>query len=143
MIIDGKRAADTATTTVLAYYHAFNRGDWDAMAALVDDEVAHDVNQGERQVGKARFREFLGRMAQTRREELRHIIVMATYDGSRVAAEFAVQGTYLAAEAGQPDAHGQAYKLAGGTFFELARGRITRVTTYYNLSDWRRQVESQ
>ena len=143
MIIDGKRAADHATTTVLAYYQAYNRGDWDAMAALVDDEVAHDVNQGERQVGKARFREFLGKVAQSRREELRHIIVMATYDGSRVAAEFAVHGTYLEAEPGQPAAHGQTYALAGGTFFELVRGRITRVTPYYNLSDWRRQVESQ
>ena len=143
MIIDGKRAADTATTTVLAYYHAFNRGDWDAMAALVSDDVAHDVNQGERQVGRARFREFLDHMAQCYREELRHIVVMTTYDGTRVAAEFHVHGKYLAADDGQPPAHGQSYELPGGTFFELANGRITRVTTYYNLSDWRRQVESK
>ena len=28
----------------------------------------------------------------------------------------------------------------GGAFFEIARGRITRVTNYYNLQDWLRQV---
>ena len=142
MIIDGKRAADHATTTVLAYYQAYNRGGWDAMCTLVADDVAHDVNQGDRQTGREALREFLRYAATCQREELRQIIVMATYDGSRVAAEFEVRGTYLAADEGKPPAHGQSYALPGGAFFEVARGRITRVTTYYNLSDWRRQVES-
>ncbi len=142
MIIDGKRAADHATTTVLAYYHAFNRGDWDAMAALLTDDVAHDVNQGAREVGRARFREFLAHMAQHYRESLRDIVVMATFDGSRVAAEFVVEGDYLASDTGLPPARGQHYDLPGGAFFEIRDGKIARVTTYYNLSDWRRQVES-
>jgi hypothetical protein len=30
--------------------------------------------------------------------------------------------------------------LPAGAFFELADGRITRVTTYYNLADWTTQV---
>ena len=142
MIIDGKRAADHATTIVLAYYQAFNRGDWNAMCSLVAEDVAHDVNQGERQTGRESLRAFLKHAATCQREELRHIIVMATYDGSRVAAEFEVRGTYLAADQGDPPAHGQSYALPGGAFFELARGRIVRITTYYNLSEWRRQVES-
>ena len=143
MIIDGKRAADHATTTVLAYYHAFNRGDWAAMVALCGEDVVHDVNQGAREVGRDALREFLDDMARCYKEELRHIIVMATYDGSRVAAEFQVLGKYLATAEGLPDAHGQTYDLPGGAFFELKGGKISRITTYYNLTDWRRQVESK
>ena len=142
MIIDGKRAADHATTTVLAYYHAFNRADWDTMCALCNEDVVHDVNQGPREIGRDKLRAFLAHMAQCYREELRHIIVMATYDGSRVAAEFQVLGTYIATDEGLPPAHGQGYDLPGGAFFELSKGKISRITTYYNLTDWRRQVEA-
>jgi steroid delta-isomerase-like uncharacterized protein len=143
MIIDGKRAADHATTTVLAYYHAFNRGDWNAMCQLCTEDVVHDVNQGGREIGRDKLRAFLDDMARCYQEELRHIIVMATYDGSRVAAEFQVLGKYLETAEGLPAARGQSYELPGGAFFALEKGRISRITTYYNLSDWRRQVESK
>jgi ketosteroid isomerase-like protein len=33
------------------YYDAFNRADWSAMLALLDENVAHDVNQGGRERG--------------------------------------------------------------------------------------------
>jgi steroid delta-isomerase-like uncharacterized protein len=48
---------------ITAYYAAFNRGDWDGMCALLSDDVAHDLNQGERQLGRDAFRRFLDRMA--------------------------------------------------------------------------------
>ena len=45
-----------------AYYAAFNAMDVEAILACLDDDVAHDINQGDREVGKAAFRAFLGRM---------------------------------------------------------------------------------
>jgi steroid delta-isomerase-like uncharacterized protein len=39
-------------------------------------------------------------------------------------------------------AQGQAYSLPVGAFFEVADGRITRVTNYYNVKDWVSQVGS-
>jgi len=51
-----------------------------------------------------------------------------------------VNGTYLNTDAGLPEANGQTYKLPGGSFFDVQAGQITRVTTYYNLADWLRQV---
>ena len=39
MKIDGTRAHDRATELVLAYYAAFNRGDWAGMQALLADDV--------------------------------------------------------------------------------------------------------
>ncbi|MGE0240292.1 MAG: isopropylmalate/homocitrate/citramalate synthase, partial [Parvibaculaceae bacterium] len=41
---------------------------------------------------------------------------------------------------GLPKAKGQGYKLRVGAFFEIRNGKITRVSTHYNLKDWTRQV---
>ena len=49
-------------------------------------------------------------------------------------------GTYLATDDGLPAATGQTYRLPAGAFFTLRDGRIGRVTMYYNLTDWLRQV---
>jgi steroid delta-isomerase-like uncharacterized protein len=57
-----------------------------------------------------------------------------------VAAEYVVEGTYLATDEGLPPAQGQTYTLPGGAFFGLTAGKITRVTNYYNLQDWLAQV---
>ena len=67
---------------------------------------------------------------------------MATPDGTRAAAEFTVNGTYLQTDAGLPEARGQAYRLPAGGFFSVEDGRITRIVTYYNLADWVAQVSA-
>ena len=38
------------------------------------------------------------------------------------------------------EAKGQSYILPAGGFFEIRDGLISRITTYYNLNDWVRQV---
>lgn len=133
-------ARQQAITLIKRYYAAFNAGDDAAMLACLSDDIAHDVNQGKRETGKAAFRAFLAHMAQAYRERLDDIVIMANEDGSRAAAEFTVHGTYLAAEEGLPPAHGQAYTLPASAFFTLADGLITRVSVYYNLADWIAQV---
>ncbi|KAB2911026.1 MAG: isopropylmalate/homocitrate/citramalate synthase [Hyphomicrobiaceae bacterium] len=132
-------AADTIAL-VNRYYDAFNRGDIEGMLACVSDDVIHDVNQGGRRKGRQAFHEFCRHMQRCYKEQLDSITVMATADGVRAAAEFNVRGTYLATEEGLPPAHGQTYGLPAGTFFEVRNGRISRVTTYYNLTDWLLQV---
>lgn len=129
----------TDTELVSAYYAAFNRGDWDAMCAFLADDVVHDLNQGAREVGRATFRAFLARMERSYREELRDIVVLAGPPG-RVGAEYVVHGAYLHTDEGLPPATGQTYVLPGGAFFTVRGGQIARVTNYYNLQDWLRQV---
>lgn len=124
------------------YYEAFNRGDIEGMLACVADDIIHDTNQGERRLGRDRFHAFCARMAHHYKETLEDIVVMTTADGSRAAAEFNVNGKYLASETGLPDARGQAYHLPAGTFFAIRDGKIARVTTYYNLTDWIMQVSA-
>ena len=130
----------TAQDIIAAYLAAFNRGDWTGMLALLADDVVHDINQGGAEHGKPAFAAFLDRMARCYREELRDIVVMVGPDGSRAAAEFQVMGEYLEQDAGLPPARGQRYAVAAGAFFALKDGRITRVTMYYNLPEWLRQV---
>lgn len=132
----------TATEIVTAYYAAFNRGDTQAMAALLTDDVRHDVNQGGHRTGKAAFLAFSAHMTRCYAETLSDIVVMASPCGTRAAAEFTVNGQYLATDDGLPEARGQRYVLPAGTFFTLRDGRIARVTTYYNLTDWIAQVSA-
>ena len=122
------------------YYAAFNAGDWQGMLDCLADDVAHDVNQGERVTGKDKFAAFLGHMERCYKEELKDIVLMASDDGSRAAAEFVVHGAYLATDEGLPEADGQTYVLPAGAFIAVDGGKITRLTMYYNLADWTAQV---
>ncbi len=122
------------------YYAAFNAGDPEAMLGCLADDVVHDVNQGSRRYGKAAFRAFSQHMSRCYAEQLRDIVVMASADGARAAAEFVVDGRYLATDTGLPVARGQTYSLPAGTFFALQGGLIAQVTTYYNLQAWLAQV---
>ena len=143
MKIDGNRRQDRATELVLTYYTAFNRGDWEGMLALLTDDVAHDLNQGNRETGREAFATFLSRMDASYREQLRDIVVLATLDGQRAAAEYVVHGEYHSTDEGLPPARGQTYVLPGGAFFDIREDRIARVTNYYNLQDWIDQVSRQ
>jgi steroid delta-isomerase-like uncharacterized protein len=131
---------DATIQLVRDYYAAFDRGDTAAMLALLTDDVVHDINQGAREIGRDAFAAFMARMDRSYRETIRDLVVMATPDGRRAAAEFVVDGIYLATDAGLPEARGQTYSLAAGAFFECRGGRIGRVTNWYNLQDWLRQV---
>jgi len=129
-----------AIALLARYYAAFNAGNWQGMLDCLSDDVAHDVNQGERVAGKAAFAEFLGHMERCYKERLDDIVLMANEDGTRAAAEFVVHGAYLAADEGLPEANGQTYVLPAGAFLAIENGKITRLTMYYNLADWMKQV---
>jgi len=130
----------SAIETIRAYYDAFNRQDMDAFLALLTDDVVHDINQGERQVGKQVFATFMQHMNRCYKENLTDMVIMASEDGKRASAEFVVNGEYLATDEGLPEANGQTYVLPAGAFFELKDGKVARVTNYYNLNDWIAQV---
>jgi steroid delta-isomerase-like uncharacterized protein len=131
-----------ASALIRAYLDAFNRGDRPAMLALLTEDVAHDINQGGREVGREAFAAFMARMDRAYRERLTDIVVMASPDGTRAAAEFVVHGQYLATEEGLPEARGQSYVLPAGAFYGIRDGRIARVTMHYNLKDWIAQVSA-
>ena len=136
---ESKSRIETAAL-IRRYYEAFNAGNGDGMLDCLTDDVIHDVNQGERRTGKDKFRAFNARMDHHYKERLEDVAVMVSKDGARAAAEFNVHGTYLNTDSGLPEAKGQTYVLPAGTFFAIRDGKIARVTTYYNLTDWIAQV---
>lgn len=132
-----------ATRDLIArYYAAFNAGDAAGMLGCVSDDIEHRVNEGGIRRGRALFAEFCAHMGVSYAEALRDIEIFASENGRRAAAEFTVHGTYLATDAGLPAAHGQTYVLPAGAFFDVSGGKITRITTFYNLADWVAQVSA-
>jgi steroid delta-isomerase-like uncharacterized protein len=125
---------------IQTYYAAFNTGDVKAMLECLGAGFLHEVSQGEARKGKAKFEDFLSHMNTSYKEVLSNIVVMTNANGSRAAAEFDLRGKYLKTDAGLPKAKGQSYKIRVGAFFEVKCGKITRVSTHYNLKDWTRQV---
>lgn len=131
---------DQTLALVKRYYAAFNAGDMEAFLALLTEDVAHDINQGRREVGRETFAMFMQHMNRCYREQLVDMVVMASDDGARAAAEFTVLGEYLVTDEGLPPARGQTYRLPAGAFFDIRDGKVARVTNYYNLQDWIAQV---
>jgi steroid delta-isomerase-like uncharacterized protein len=126
--------------TLTRYYAAFNAGDAPGMLACVTDDIEHRVNEGGIRRGRDLFAAFCAHMGVSYRETLADIVLFVNADGTRAAAEFTVHGTYLQTDPGMPDAKGQTYILPAGAFFDLRGDKIARVTTFYNLNDWIRQV---
>ncbi|WP_035610166.1 ketosteroid isomerase-related protein [Haloferula sp. BvORR071] len=131
-----------STPLIEAYYAAFNSGDREALLAMLDENVVHEINEGGVETGKDAFRAFLGRMDRSYKETVEELVVFAAPAGDRAAAEFYIRGEYLATDSGLPEAKGQNYRLRVGAFFEIANGKITRVTNYYNLSNWLAMVST-
>ncbi len=132
--------AETTSNLLHRYYALFNAGDRESFLALLTDDVAHDINQGGCERGMENFRKFLGRMDRCYREQVEDLVVLSNPDGTRAAAEFYIRGEYLTTDEGLPEAAGQKYWLRVGAFFEIRDGKIARVTNYYNLQEWLRQV---
>jgi len=131
---------DAAIELLQRYYAAFNHGRWLDFLALLTDDVAHDINQGVRETGREAFGQFMTRMNDCYSEQIEDLVLFAADDGTRAAAEFTVVGRYLRTDTGLPEATGQQYRLPGGAFFEIRDGRVARVSNYYNLQDWLKQV---
>ncbi|RVV99921.1 isopropylmalate/homocitrate/citramalate synthase [Mesobaculum littorinae] len=122
------------------YFKTFNEGDADGMAALVTEDVAHHVNQGEVRHGRDAFRRFLGETAEAYAERVESLVIFEGDKPGRYAAEFTINGVYKATQDGLPAARGQRYVLPVGSFFEVRGDGIARVSTHYNLIDWIEQV---
>jgi len=125
-----------ALEIVQEYYAHFNNKNWQGMLGLLHEEVRHEPNQGDPRIGLEKFTEFLQMMDTSYEETLTNMIFFTASDDTRVATEFTVNGIYKKGEEGMPEAYGQSYVLPAAAFLEVKDGKISRVTTYYNLPHW-------
>ena len=125
---------------IRAYVDAFNRGDAEALFATLADDVVHDINEGETEIGLDAFRAFKAGMDRDYRETLEEVVVFA--EGDRGACEFVVRGEYVGTQPGLPEATGQRYAIPAAFFVTVRNGKIGRITSYYNLRRWIAAVSS-
>ena len=125
---------------IAAHYDRFNAQDVEGFLELLDPKVVHEISQGGREIGKAKFASFLAHMNDCYREKVSQLAIMTNQDGSRAAAEFRLDGRYLKTDGDFLKAKGQKYRLRVGAFFEIRRGRVARISNHYNLKEWLRQV---
>lgn len=125
------------------YYDAFNNEDMNKFFSLLDENVIHDINQGHRETGKAAFQKFMTHMSKCYKESASNIVILTNDDGSRAAAEFIINGTYLVTDNGFLPANNQKYELPVGAFFEIKAGKIARVTNHYNVKEWVKLVSGE
>ncbi|GAA4409377.1 ketosteroid isomerase-related protein [Nibrella viscosa] len=130
----------TSLELVQQYYSAFNNKDWSGMLALLHSEVRHEPNQGDPRIGIEKFTDFLRHMDESYEETLTDMVFFIEPSGQRVAVEFMVNGVYKQGGEGLPKANGQRYVLPAAAFLEVTDGKISRVTTYYNLPLWIKRV---
>ncbi len=134
-------AQENSVTLIRRYYETFNAGNRAAFLAMLDEQVQHDINQAGTEVGLVAFQAFLLRMDRCYLEQVEELQVFANEEGTRAAAEFYINGTYVVTDDGLPPATGQKYRLRVGAFFHIQQGKISRVTNYYNLEEWLRLIE--
>ena len=126
----------SALKIVQQYYAHFNNRNWEGMLSLLHPFVRHEPNQGDVRIGIDLFTAFLQLMDDSYEETLTDMVFFTEPQKSRVACEFIVDGVYKKGEEGLPEAHNQRYTLPAASFLEVKEGKITRVTTYYNLPLW-------
>lgn len=122
------------------YYDRFNAKDNGGFLALLTDDVVHEISQGATDNGKEAFRKFLKHMDECYNERAYDIAIMVSEDGSRAAAEFMLDGTYLKQDGTLPPANGQTYTLRVGAFFEVRDGKVSRIANHYNMKEWLKQI---
>ncbi|BCH23815.1 hypothetical protein MesoLjLc_34750 [Mesorhizobium sp. L-8-10] len=130
----------SARALIERYFRAFNAGDHDGMLACVADDLTHDAEEQGREIGKDKFRWYLGMRARHFREQASDLVVMIAPGGGRAAAEFTLRGSYVSTRQGFPDANGQSYSLLAGVFFEIDDGLMSRITEYRDLAAWKAQL---
>lgn len=140
MLLDILGVPMQTTNLIKQYYDAFNRQDMKTILNCLSENVIHDINQGSCQKGRDAFSKFMDHMNRCYKETVEDLIIMINEDGTRAAAEFIIEGTYLATDTGLPEAKQQHYRLPVGAFFSIENNKISRVTNYYNLQDWLNQV---
>ena len=119
---------------IRAYFEAFNNNDPEAIFALLHPDVAHDINEGSTEVGIQAFRDFKAHMDRCYKEQI--VDLQVWEDGTRGASEFKVNGSYIQTDGDLPAATGQSYSIPAAAFFDVVDGKITRITSYYNLKAW-------
>ncbi len=108
---------------------AINANDGEGVLSCLHEDLVHETGQGQREFGSEAFRQAMVLRQAATGEQIGDLLVMASDDGTRAAAEFTRRGREKASE-GDP---GKRYSVADGMFFAIEDGKIIRIS--YHGSD--------
>jgi steroid delta-isomerase-like uncharacterized protein len=131
-----KKKQMTVLETAQRFYERFNQKDWQAMADLVAKDLIREPNQGEPRYGIEAFRAFMAMMDECYQEQLTNIEFYVNQSQTKVACQFIVNGIYKKGEDGLPEAKSQPYVLPAASFLAFENGKISKISTHYNLPLW-------
>lgn len=118
------------------YYEYFNKKDIDGILSLVTDDVINDANQGDSVTGKDALKKVIETAWEHFDEQVSHLDLMTNTDGSNIASEYLVTGTYYKTKPGLFPANNQKYDILCTALFKIRDGKIARITRYYNTKKW-------
>lgn len=122
-----------AQTIASRFIDALNERDFDALARLVDEDVALDSLTGQRTVGVEPLRSSIMTFLRHFDETYGDIVLMRDNFGQRIAADLTARGTYRETLDGFPTASGQTYSIPSVLVLEIEDQSITRVSHYRNM----------
>jgi steroid delta-isomerase-like uncharacterized protein len=129
--------------TLLTFANVFNSGDHGAVIDLCQEDVIHDINGAQREIGTDKLKLHLATAKAHRADKLADVIVLSSPDGSHGALDCTLRGTYVASIDGLPKANGQRYALPAIFMFELDDGKISRFVTHFDMQEWLRQISEE
>jgi steroid delta-isomerase-like uncharacterized protein len=117
-----------------AYVDAWNKHDSAALDTLLAPDAIHeDFAQNSRQRGKAEVVQFMGRTMATQ-PDFKMQIKTSIEDGRHVALEWTYTATYTGPDPTGKQVTNRRISARGASFFDVEKGKITRITDYWDVA---------
>ena len=125
---------ESGKAVIQAYVDAWNKHDSVALDTLLAADAIHeDFAQNSRQKGKAEVVEFMGRTMATQ-PDFKMQVKTSIEDGRYVALEWTYAATYTGPDLTGKQVTNRRISARGASFFEVEKGKIKRITDYWDLA---------
>ena len=126
--------AEGGEAVVEAYINAWNAHDSAAIDSLLAPDVVHeDIAQNFRHQGKAKVVEFMGETMATQ-PDFKLQVTTSIEDGRYVALERTWTATYTGPDPTGKQVTNKRISSRGASFFEVEKGKIKRITDYWDVA---------
>lgn len=122
------------------YYDAILEQSVPNFLNLLSEDVVHEINQGDTEVGKSKFKTFMEQQFSYGEIEINDLIILSSQDGKYGFSRYLCSGKHVKNVEGYPPATGQHWKIPVVTYFTINNNKISHVAVYYNQKDWINQV---
>lgn len=125
---------ESGKAVVQAYVDAWNKHDSVALDTLLSPDVMHeDFAQNSRRQGKAEVVDYMRKTMATQ-PDFKLDVTTSIEDGRHVALERTWDATYTGPDPSGRPLTNRRISARGASFFELEKGKIKRITDYWDVA---------